>query len=224
MASPLPLQGTNSRASAYYPNTPIEKESDSEPLPIFTGTRTTEIEVTHGSWENGTVLTTTNRPYPPQSEAIRSPNSKNDPDSNYRVTISALPNATLNSRTSRRQGTGANSLDKIKWAYTKVAMLFAISILITWVPASVNRVYGLRYPEKPSFVLNILSAIVLPLQGFVSFLSKFYTAALWVVSQHLESPQALDLMRLICESSGIQSSTSRPPSAFVAQYGRTSAV
>jgi hypothetical protein len=180
ISSPLPLQGVKSHPSTYSPDTPIDKEPDLEPPSMFTGTRTTEIEVTHGSWENGTVLTTTSRPYPRQSDirsstAVRSPNGKNEPDSNYRVTISALPNATLSSRTSRRNGAGANSFDRIKWAYTKVAMLFAISILITWVPASVNRVYGLRYPEKPSFVLNILSAIVLPLQGFVSLLSKFST-------------------------------------------------
>ncbi|PQE16190.1 G- coupled receptor protein [Rutstroemia sp. NJR-2017a BVV2] len=181
MTSPLPLQGANAHASTYSPDTPIDKESELEPPSMFTGTRTTEIEVTHGSWENGTVLTTTSRPYPRQSEirsstAIRTPNGKNDPDSNYRVTISALPNATLSSRTSRRNGAGVNSFDRIKWAYTKVAMLFAISILITWVPASVNRVYGLRYPEKPSFVLNILSAIVLPLQGFWNTVIYFTTS------------------------------------------------
>ncbi|PQE10664.1 G- coupled receptor protein [Rutstroemia sp. NJR-2017a BBW] len=178
MTSPLPLQGATSHPSAYSPDTPIDKESALEPPSMFTGTRTTEIEVTHGSWENGTVLTTS-RPYPRQSDirsstAVRSPNGKNDPDSNYRVTISALPNATLSSRTSRRNG--ANSFDRIKWAYTKVAMLFAISILITWVPASVNRVYGLRYPDKPSFVLNILSAIVLPLQGFWNTVIYFTTS------------------------------------------------
>ena len=36
----------------------------------------------------------------------------------------------------------------------------AASILITWVPASINRVYGLRYPTDPSYVLNVMSAIV----------------------------------------------------------------
>lgn len=67
-------------------------------------------------------------------------------------------------------------MDKIKWAYTKCAMLFATSILITWVPATVNRVYGLRYPESPSFALNIGSAIVLPLQGFWNTVIYFATS------------------------------------------------
>lgn len=35
-----------------------------------------------------------------------------------------------------------NSMDQVKWEYSKTALLFAISILITWVPASVNRIYG----------------------------------------------------------------------------------
>jgi hypothetical protein len=67
-------------------------------------------------------------------------------------------------------------MDKVKWSYTKVAMLFAISILVTWVPASVNRIYGLRYPSDPSFVLNIGSALVLPLQGFWNTVIYFTTS------------------------------------------------
>jgi hypothetical protein len=39
------------------------------------------------------------------------------------------------------------------------------SNLITWVPASINRVYAIRNPDTPNFTLNVLAAIVLPLQG-----------------------------------------------------------
>jgi hypothetical protein len=69
-----------------------------------------------------------------------------------------------------------SAIDKIKWAYTKCALLFAASILITWVPASVNRVHGLQYPKHPSFVLNVGSAIVLPLQGFWNTVIYFTTS------------------------------------------------
>jgi hypothetical protein len=66
----------------------------------------------------------------------------------YSVTISSMNG--MAPRTPRSPGFKAanflprrpNSMDKIKWAYTKCALLFAISILITWVPASVNRVHG----------------------------------------------------------------------------------
>tara|TARA_R110002060_G_scaffold59648_9_gene69477 strand:+ start:875 stop:1219 length:345 start_codon:yes stop_codon:yes gene_type:complete len=40
----------------------------------------------------------------------------------------------------------------------------------------VNRVYGLRYPTRPSFALNIGSAIVLPLQGFWNTVVYFWTS------------------------------------------------
>lgn len=67
-------------------------------------------------------------------------------------------------------------MDKIKYAYTRVAILFCTSILITWVPASINRVYGLRHPDTPNFGLNAASAVVLPLQGFWNTVIYFVTS------------------------------------------------
>lgn len=55
--------------------------------------------------------------------------------------------------------------DRTTLAYSRVAFLFFASNLITWVPASINRVYAIYHPDHPSFVLNIAAAIVLPLQG-----------------------------------------------------------
>ncbi|KAH8769311.1 G-protein-like protein coupled receptor [Hyaloscypha finlandica] len=55
--------------------------------------------------------------------------------------------------------------DRTTMAYSRVAFLFFASNLITWVPASVNRVYALLHPTEPSFFLNVFAAIVLPLQG-----------------------------------------------------------
>jgi hypothetical protein len=55
--------------------------------------------------------------------------------------------------------------DRTTMAYSRVAFLFFASNLITWVPASVNRVYALLHPAEPSFFLNVFAAIVLPLQG-----------------------------------------------------------
>jgi len=98
---------------------------------------------------------------------------------NYTITISAKMCAASNPKTTRRLlawPKRPSTMDKVKWAYFKVAMLFAVSILITWVPASVNRVYGLRYPENPSYALNIGSAIVLPLQGFWNTVIYFTTS------------------------------------------------
>jgi len=60
----------------------------------------------------------------------------------------------------------SHKMDKIRWAYTKSALLFTISILITWIPASINRVQGLVDKHNPNYYMNAISAAVLPLQGF----------------------------------------------------------
>jgi len=134
------------------------------PEPAFTGIRTTEVEVITTDPPIETPALTYSRTEKPAAGKDQ-----------YTITISAreripsMPRATMFPRR-------PSSMDKIKWAYTKCAMLFAISILITWVPASVNRVYGLRYPKNPSFALNVGSAIVLPLQGFWNTVIYFTTS------------------------------------------------
>jgi hypothetical protein len=68
-------------------------------------------------------------------------------------------------------------MDEVKYKYTKCAGLFALSILITWVPASTNRLYGIVHPHgRYIYPLNIASAIVLPLQGFWNAFIFFSTS------------------------------------------------
>ncbi|KAK0657011.1 hypothetical protein B0T16DRAFT_50373 [Cercophora newfieldiana] len=57
------------------------------------------------------------------------------------------------------------NLDPIKLAYLRTSFVFALSILITWTPSSINRVYSFVHPQKTSYWLNVASAVVLPLQG-----------------------------------------------------------
>lgn len=52
------------------------------------------------------------------------------------------------------------------WAYTKVAVVFFTALLVTWIPSSANRVFSLVHTGQTVVALEILSAIVLPLQGF----------------------------------------------------------
>lgn len=141
----------------------------------FTGIRTTEIRVTTDPW--------TLAPLPSSSQTY--PHNEKDHSDQYSITISSLaPKISPRNPTSgvhKRKTTSSPkrpgpSVDKVKWAYTKCAILFAMSILITWVPASVNRVHGLRYPKDPSFALNIGSAVVLPLQGFWNSVIYFVTS------------------------------------------------
>jgi hypothetical protein len=90
------------------------------------------------------------------------------------VTISALPNSSKYSvfrsifsslRYLFVDSTHLSPSDRTSLAYSRVAFLFLASNLITWVPASINRVQSIRHPDTPNFSLNILAAIVLPLQG-----------------------------------------------------------
>ncbi|KAL8686574.1 MAG: hypothetical protein Q9218_007008, partial [Villophora microphyllina] len=52
--------------------------------------------------------------------------------------------------------------------YARVAFLFFIALLITWVPSSVNRAYALAHPENINFGLNFTSAIVFSSQGLLN--------------------------------------------------------
>ncbi|KAH8890440.1 hypothetical protein GQ53DRAFT_591127, partial [Thozetella sp. PMI_491] len=56
-------------------------------------------------------------------------------------------------------------LDPVKLAYLRTSFVFAISVLVTWTPSSINRVYTLVNPQGANYGLNLASAIVLPLQG-----------------------------------------------------------
>ncbi|KUJ21415.1 uncharacterized protein LY89DRAFT_433069 [Mollisia scopiformis] len=51
-------------------------------------------------------------------------------------------------------------------SYTKVAGLFFLAMMMTWIPSSANRVYSVINPDDVSLVLECFSAFVLPLQGF----------------------------------------------------------
>lgn len=72
------------------------------------------------------------------------------------------PQPTLQARAQNAQ---TNS-DKAAWAYAKVALLFFMAMMVTWVPSSVNRVYSVVHPGEVSVEWEYASAFVLPLQGF----------------------------------------------------------
>jgi len=152
--------------------------STSHAEPAFTGIRTTEIEVVTTAEHGGSCKSPVGTRTP--AATYTRPEKPAAGRDQYTITISAQDNSRPPPPATTPRGTlfpkRPSGVDKIKWAYTKCALLFAISILITWVPASVNRVYGLRYPKDPSFALNICSAVVLPLQGFWNTVIYFTTS------------------------------------------------
>lgn len=75
-----------------------------------------------------------------------------------------------------RQVNAAMDANTAAWGYTKCALLFFVSLLITWVPSSINRVYALVYPHSANFPLNFAAGLVLPLMGFWNAVIYFFTS------------------------------------------------
>ncbi|KAI1079299.1 family A G protein-coupled receptor-like protein [Whalleya microplaca] len=63
------------------------------------------------------------------------------------------------------------------WSYSKCAILFFTALLVTWIPSSANRMYSVANRNKSSVTLEVMSALVLPLQGFWNTL--IYVATSW---------------------------------------------
>lgn len=79
-----------------------------------------------------------------------------------------------------------NNMDPVKLAYLRTSFIFAVSVLVTWAPSSINRVYTLIYPDRVSFGLNMASAVVLPLQGVWNTVIYFTTS--WaIVREEIQS-------------------------------------
>ena len=123
--------------------------------------------------------------------------STSSPDlKQYSVTINCTPaSPSLNPKTwvsssaphrtdlQRRSNRAALEANTAAWSYTKCAILFFISLLVTWVPSSINRVYSLVYPERISVPFTYASAVVLPLMGFWN--SVIYTTTSWTACKTL---------------------------------------
>ncbi|KAF5676586.1 G-protein coupled receptor [Fusarium heterosporum] len=87
----------------------------------------------------------------------------------------ANPSEQPNIRSQHSDRTKRNPSDEAAVSYAKVAVLFFTAMLVTWIPASANRLYIL-IDGKASVQLGYVSAFVLPLQGFWNALIYYYTS------------------------------------------------
>ncbi|KAI0454511.1 G-protein coupled receptor [Xylaria acuta] len=134
--------------------------------------KTTEISVTSESATAPEV----------DAHALREPESRSAHESKapaaYSITISSerelreprpapsntdAPTNPAQVKAKRRKN---HDLNSAAWAYTKCALLFFTALAVTWLPSSANRVYSVVHGGETVVVLEILGAIVLPLQGF----------------------------------------------------------
>jgi hypothetical protein len=105
--------------------------------------------------------TTNRQPFTTTSTTI----SSNHPRGGKATNKTRTGLITILANTWRKLARKLATLDPIKLAYLRTSFVFAISILVTWTPSSINRVYSLVYPTRTSYPLNLAGAVVLPLQG-----------------------------------------------------------
>lgn len=91
--------------------------------------------------------------------------SSSNPKS-YSVNISARPSLPRNQMSQQRKHKATMEANRAAFGYAKVALLFFVSLLVTWVPSSINRVYSLIHPESVSVQYAYAAGIVLSLMGF----------------------------------------------------------
>ncbi|KAI4179528.1 MAG: hypothetical protein LQ346_007176 [Caloplaca aetnensis] len=89
--------------------------------------------------------------------------------------IDLSPRTSSQSTTAYKRYKAALDANTAAWGYTKVALLFFVSLCVTWIPSSINRIYDLANPYDVSYPLNFVSAIVLPLMGFWNGIIYFVT-------------------------------------------------
>ena len=73
--------------------------------------------------------------------------------------------------------------NRAAYSYTFIASLFFVSLLVTWVPSSINRVYSLIHPEAVSVQYAYAAGVVLSLMGFWN--SVIYIATSWRACKNL---------------------------------------
>lgn len=138
--------------------------------------KTTEISVTSESVTQTQPQVQPNVGVDPLRDIESKANSESQGPAAYSITICSdrehppvMPSnmeaspSVVQAKAKRRKNQEASTA---AWAYTKCAILFFTALLVTWIPSSANRVYSLVHNGEALIVLEILSAIVLPLQGF----------------------------------------------------------
>jgi len=101
-------------------------------------------------------------------------------DKSYSVNITARPglrHKTSSGMNTQRKNRAALEANRAAFGYAKVAALFFVSLLVTWVPSSINRVYSLIHPDSVSVSYSFAAGIVLSLMGFWN--SVIYITTSW---------------------------------------------
>ncbi|KAJ4383889.1 hypothetical protein N0V86_000732 [Didymella sp. IMI 355093] len=160
-------------------------------------TVTTNISHANESWSRSTPSCTPNSPTTPGRHGVLVPLNPSSPIRHqtplligkYRATAYAAPLASGDFATLPspqvpvfQPAEHAAHVERRKetaeaFRYFESALLLFVALVVVWVPSSVNRLYQLAHPDHPSYALNLISALVLPTQGFWN--AVIYGCASW---------------------------------------------
>ncbi|KAF9765873.1 hypothetical protein IL306_001798 [Fusarium sp. DS 682] len=162
----------------------------SVPQDCFYGTIVTEVQVVHSTPSANHLPSEPKPAYTassssPQVSFDEQPNTVQGSHSHY-FSTSISPGANSRERTSlsplRRITSATNRTinkfvidDPIKRAYLRTSFLFALSVLVTWIPSSLNRIHSWLVGTSP-YEYHVAAAAVLPLQGLWNAVIFFVTS------------------------------------------------
>ncbi|KAK0391319.1 hypothetical protein NLU13_0820 [Sarocladium strictum] len=179
-------------------STSKNRDADLPPLPSdgFYGTAITEIQVTHSSLPVQSLPPSTPKrahasnashvsfeedcsppPNPSATRTYYSSVTSSAPPLSKKRGSSRSPSSTLSrSKRAFKKTVGKFGIDDpIKRAYLRTSVLFALSVLVTWIPSSLNRIHSWLQGESP-FEYHVATAAVLPLQGLWNAVIFFVTS------------------------------------------------
>ena len=108
--------------------------------------------------------------YEPYSVDIASPPKEGRPR------LPQYASATTSTTQAQKKRSAAMEANRAAWGYSKVALLFFFSLLITWVPSSAFRIFSLVHPKSDNLGLAYVAGIVLSLMGFWNSVIYFMTS------------------------------------------------
>lgn len=165
----------------------------SVPQDCFYGTIVTEVQVIHSS---ASASALPNEPRPAHLQQSAPPHVSFDelpppiqtaPGSQYFSTVTSPADGNHKHHPQRRSPlrriTSATNKtvskfvveDPIKRAYLRTSFLFALSVLVTWIPSSLNRIHSWLVGTSP-YEYHVATAAVLPLQGLWNAVIFFVTS------------------------------------------------
>ncbi|KAH6996063.1 hypothetical protein BKA56DRAFT_473161 [Ilyonectria sp. MPI-CAGE-AT-0026] len=158
------------------------------PQDCFYGTIVTEVQVVQSKACTAAVPS---EPRPAHTQSTSQASFDESPPSpiqtvpsQYFSTATSPAGAPVRSRRPLRRFTSATNRavskfvveDPIKRAYLRTSFLFALSVLVTWIPSSMNRIHSWMVGESP-YEYHVATAAVLPLQGLWNAAIFFITSS-----------------------------------------------